>query len=161
MRKGIWFGKLADGTEASISDIAMQDLTVVQAARIRLVNREHPLDKEATLQAAQYMRQRYPELNREETASQYSESKFARTLLSEDAAASAVKVHLAPPSATLGKCQDKTLELMRQHTMRHPHTLSRLGSCCTVPHRRVRTVWSGLFSRYPMHMQMELLCKSS
>ncbi|CAB9514378.1 expressed unknown protein [Seminavis robusta] len=134
MRKGIWFGKLSDGTEASIGDMVSQELTVVQAARVRLVGHQRPLDHNATVAVAQYLRQRYPELNREEQPSQYTEAGFTRRTLPEVDAANAVRVTVAPPSVGPEKCQEKALALMNGHVLRHPSSFSRLGWCIDVLH---------------------------
>lgn len=127
MGKGIWFGKLADGTEASVTDLILQEVTVVQATRVRLVNRDRPLDYDSTLAAAQHLRKRFPELNREEAPTLYSEARFSRTTLTEDDAFKAVKVKNAEASANAQACQEEAVATMQKCVMRHPSSFSRLG----------------------------------
>jgi len=127
MGKGIWFGKLADGTEASISDLVLQEITVVQAARVRLANCDRPLGYDSTLAAAQHLRKRFPELNREETPTLYSETRFSRTILAEDDASKAVTVKIEEVSLSTQACQEEAMATMQKLIMRHPSSLSRIG----------------------------------
>lgn len=122
---GIWFGPLADGTQASLLDVVLQEAPVSQAARLKMTNM---LNVDDMVKVAQFVRHRYPELNREETPSLYSPVRFARKMLSEDEAAAEVKVQMHA-SATEESCREDTIALINKYIHRHPYSISRLGWC--------------------------------
>ena len=91
--RGLWFGQLEDGTECSVIDLHCFDVPTIQVVRVRLPTATTSIiDNKRARMAAQYLRQRYPELNREEHPTLFSEARFCRRFVSEEDAANAVVV---------------------------------------------------------------------
>ena len=94
--KGLWFGQLEDGTECSVVDLHCFDIPVIQVVRVRFTGQTNNIIDEGKVRvAANYVRRRFPELNREEHPCLYSESRFCRRIVPENEAeqATVVRVH--------------------------------------------------------------------
>ena len=137
--KGLWFGQLEDGTECSVIDLHCFDIPVIQMVRVRFTrqNENNIIDEGKVRAAANYVRRRFPELNREEHPCLYAESRFCRRVVPENEAeqATVVRVHELQSvridsldENNNNKAEVAVHQFIQNHLLpKHPGSFSRLG----------------------------------
>jgi hypothetical protein len=141
--KGLWFGRLEDGTECSVIDLHCFDVPTIQVVRVRFPSAMGTVDITKARMAAQYLRQRYPELNREEHPSLYTEARFCRRIVAEEEAADAVVVNIIEPKATSQEaCSALVMDTIEDKLLpKHPGSFSRLGWRIDIVHDHNDMAW--------------------